>query len=190
LVLARRFLRCFDPDCHRAPHPRLDPAAVLADKTLDDAVRSAFDACKKYERNNGFVLVTEKAFPGNVITPIVRAPREKEPNLVQQVIACLREIAPENGELSAIVSELEAALQTALTTLESLAQKTRQSENAAALETLGRKEYVEKYSAIYHNACAELGRNKANKLFLIIWSGKKATTPDQEGGLQPVRLAA
>jgi hypothetical protein len=165
-------------------------AEVLADKTLDAAVRSAFDACKKYERNNDFVLVTEKAFPGNVITPIVRAPREKEPDLVQQVIACLRELAPENGELSAIASKLEAALHTALTTLDTLAQKTHESDNAAALETLGKKEYVEKYSAIYHNACAELGRNKANTLFPIIWNGKKTTIPEQEGGLQPALLAA
>jgi hypothetical protein len=165
-------------------------AMIAADNTLDDAVRSAFEACKTYERNNNFTPVVEKAFPGGIFTPIVRAPREKQADLVRQVIACLRQLEPENSDLSRIASDLETALQPAVAALESLEQKGHEAFEAEALEKLGKKEFVETYTAIYHEAYSDLGRKRANKLFPVIWNGKKQVMPDQKTGKETLRAAA
>jgi hypothetical protein len=165
-------------------------AAIQANRTLDDAVRSAFDACRMYERNNNYIPVVEKAFPGGVFTPVVRAPRINQPDLVREVIACLRQIDPEHSELCAIASDLETALTFVVRVRESLGQKTRDAGEAQALEKLGKKEFVEAYNAIYHQACADLGRKRADILFPVIRSGRKQETHDRKQEEEPLRTAA
>jgi hypothetical protein len=165
-------------------------AVISAENTLNDSVRSAFDACETYERNNNFTPVVEKAFPGGVFSPIVRAIREKKPDLVRTSIACLRQIAPENSELLKIASDLETALQPAVKALETMEQKTHEEVEAEALENLEKKQFTETYRAIYHAAQSDLGRKRADKLFPVIWSNKKQEPPEPKPVEQTFRAAA
>ena len=140
-------------------------AAVLADTQLDDAVRDAFHACRKYDCSFEGVPVMEKVFPGAVFTPIVQASREQELERVTRVIARLSSLATEGGTLAGIAAELDEALKRSAEAQETLEKSILEESRFTALEKLGKKEYVEKYGAVYHKACGELGRAKANKLF-------------------------
>ena len=153
-------------------------AAVLADTQLDDAVRAAFHACRKYDCSSEGAPVMEKVFPGAVFTPIVQAPREQERELVNRVITCLTSLAPEGGPLADIATELEAALKKATEAQETLERSILEESKSKALEGLAKKEYVEKYNAVYHRACGDLGSSKANKLFPGLRSGKKRVAQD------------
>ncbi|MBN2035295.1 MAG: hypothetical protein JW768_01000 [Chitinispirillaceae bacterium] len=156
-------------------------AAILSNSTLDDAVRTAHGECEKYERNNDFVPVVQRAFPGGTITPIIQAPREKKHVLVQQVVSCLHEIASQDGgQVADIASVLDTALQASLKADSFLEQKTLESEGAEALEKLGRIEFCDSYSGVYHDACREFGRRRANRLFPVLNNGTKAAAKDQD----------
>jgi hypothetical protein len=165
-------------------------AAILTDLQLDDAVRDAFRACQKYDRGSKAAPVLEKAFPGGVFTPIIKAPRVQEREMVARVIASLKGMASEGGQLTGIAKELEAALEKAVEAQEVLDKSILELARNQALEALARKEYVDKYNAVYHMACGDFGRAKANKLFPHLCSWKKKVAVNPEGGEQAIRAAA
>ena len=152
--------------------------AVHSDRTLDDAVRTARDQCLEYERNNGFVPVVEKVFPDGIITPIIRTNRVKEQEKVRQVINRIREIAPEGGRLADIAAALEAVLDAALKAHDALAEKTLECDDAKTGESLGRVKFIEQYNGVYHDACHEFGRRRAEYLFPDI-PGRKNTADEE-----------
>jgi hypothetical protein len=155
-------------------------AAVLADSRLDDAVREAFRACEKYDRNSQGAPVLEKAFPGGVFTPIVMASRAQKRALAARIIASFTGMDSEGGQLTGIAKELDSALAKAAEAQEVLEKSVLEQEKNEALDALARKEYMDKYNAIYHKACGDIGRTKANKLFPLIrsWKKKAAVNPE------------
>jgi hypothetical protein len=82
--------------------------------------------------------------------------------------------------LTDIAKELEAALAKAAEAQEVLEKSVLEQERNEALEALAKKEYVDKYNAIYHMACGDFGRARANKLFPLIrsWKKKAAVNPE------------
>ncbi|MBN1578809.1 MAG: hypothetical protein JW913_19775, partial [Chitinispirillaceae bacterium] len=79
----------------------------------------------------------EKVFPGAVFTPIVQAPREQERELVNRVIACLTNLAPEGAPLADIATELETALARATESQEELEKSIPEESRGKALEGQG-----------------------------------------------------
>ena len=88
-------------------------ALVLAEARLDEAVRSAFYACRKYDWNDENAPICEKVFPGGVFSPIVTAPRDQKRELVTRMITRLQTTAPDDGQLASVITALETTLELA-----------------------------------------------------------------------------
>jgi hypothetical protein len=155
-------------------------AAVLADSQLADAIRDAFRSCQKYDRNSQGAPALEKAFTGGVFSPIIMKSRSQKRAQAARIIASLTGMDSEGGQLTDIAKELEAALAKAAEAQEVLEKSVLEQERNEALEALAKKEYVDKYNAIYHMACGDFGRARANKLFPLIrsWKKKAAVNPE------------
>jgi hypothetical protein len=162
-------------------------ASNLAEKTLDNAVRTAYNECLELEWGIISVSIVEKAFPGGMITPIIRASKEKKPVIATKVVASLQAMALECGPLAGIAAKLDVSLQSAIQARDDYEQKAYESDTAWALEKLARMEFVHKYDAVYHTACGDLGRRFADKLFPVIRERSKGTageTKENEPRLQ------
>jgi flagellar hook-basal body complex protein FliE len=162
--------------------------AVHSDRILDDAVRTARDQCLEYERSNGFVPVVEKVFPDSMITPIIKTNRVKEHGQVRQVVNRIREIAPEGGRLADIADALEKVLDVAIKAQEALAEKTLKCDDAKTAESLGRVKFIEQYNGVYHDACHEFGRRRAEYLFPD--SPGRKNTADEESKINAEETTA
>jgi hypothetical protein len=107
-----------------------------------------------------------------------------------RVIVSLRGTDSDGGQLTMIAKELEAVLKVAVEAQDALDKSMLEQAKNDVLEALSRKEYVDKYNAVYHNACGDIGRAKANNLFQVIRTGKKKEAENPKGGELPICAAA
>ena len=164
---------------------------ILDETRLDDEVRSTFFVCRKYDWNCKGAPVLEKVFPDGVLSPIVHVSRDLEQERVARTIACLSAIAPpDNGPLADAITALETALTKATEAQEVYEKSILKESKSKALENLAKKEYVEQYNAVYYQACGDIGRAKANRLFPVVRSGKKKTPQHQDNSVQTLSVAA
>ena len=152
-------------------------AAIQSDRALNDAIRTTYEKCAQYERDNHFVPVLEKAFPDGGISSIVYSARDKGLEKARQIVNRIRELATDD-RLNAIAADLESVLNLAVKAQEDLAAKKQAHDDARTKESLARERFVEQYSSVYHDACSEMGQRRANAVFpSIIQRKTKAPTP-------------
>ena len=164
-------------------------ALVHAESQLDEEVRSVFYTCRKHDLNVECDPVLEKVFLGSVFFPIIYAPRERKRDLVTRMIARLGSIAPDGDLPAETTTELETALGKMIEAQEKLEKSIMEESRSKALELLGKKEYVEQYNFLYYNACSDLGRRKANRLFPTLQE-KRKTVPEEAGTEEIMSKAA
>ena len=165
---------------------------VLAESQLDDAVRATFYSCRKYDWNSGEIPILEKIFPDAVFSPVVQAPRNRKHDLIIRMIARLDSIGLNGNPLANEKEELEKALSKAVSAEELYEQSMHEESKARALEKLGKQEYVERYNAVYYQACSDLGRYVANRLFPTVRPSRKTagSKPEVTGPAKAVETAA
>jgi hypothetical protein len=165
-------------------------ALLLADTQLDEAVRVAFFACRTIDLESSGPELLEKAFPGGGFSLITRAPRSSKPELVTRLIARIADIASGNKALVKIAQKLTAALEQATEATRNYEEKLLEESTHKARANIAKQEYIERYMAIYHKACSDLGKKQANSIFPIKHGEKKKDAKPEGTAGYPISSAA
>jgi hypothetical protein len=146
----------------------------LNDRNLDDRVRSAFEKCKQYDRDNPGRPVLNQVFPDGKFSTIVNTPLKDEPDEVAKLVARIEALGTEHvlNELVAYLNEgIDKCRQALNTYYEAIkAQKSKEAEEAISKSNLSRQ-----YEFNYLDAVKKFGKNFANRLFPVINNSTRST---------------
>jgi len=150
-----------------------------ADNLLDDAVRNLFGSCEEYDRSNPSQSVKIKVFPEERFGHIVRAPYNKEIEMVNDLIARINslgeqhELYPHSAELAALAQGLRDSL-VARTSTE------QEHRNAQIEAEISKENLIRKYEVNYLDARKTFGKTGAERLFPDISTSVSRNNVDEE----------
>lgn len=150
---------------------------ALIDANLDDKVRDLFEASKKYDRDHPGLIVTPLLFPAGT-SPIVYAPIETEPTVVEKLILAVQNLG-EGHPLAEHIPLLQAAIDETKTAIEELHVAITAEKTADALATISKLNLTRQYSQNIHAASAKFGKEYANRLFPAITQSAKVEVEDE-----------
>ena len=166
-------------------------AMRMAETRLDDAVRSAFFSCRKYDWTAGSEKVLEKVFPGAVSTPVLKATWRRKEQRVTMVLARLTEVAGDSGILTGAKEELARDFAGFTAARDAYEKSMLEYNRWNANGKLGRKKFAHGYNVVYYRACGEIGRTAANRLFPSTQCArKKSAEPEILPVPEPIGTAA
>jgi hypothetical protein len=149
----------------------------LVDANLDDKVRDLFEASKKYDRDHPGLVVTPILFPAGT-SPIVYAPIETEPSVVEKLILAVQNLG-EGHALAEHIPILQAAIDETKTAIAELHVAISAEKTADALATISKLNLNRQYAQNIHAASAKFGKDYANRLFPAIKSTPKADDTEE-----------
>jgi hypothetical protein len=138
---------------------------IFSDVSLDDKVRDLNEACKKYDRDNPGIPVTNLLFPEG-ISPVIYAPLESEPTLVEKLILGIQGLG--KHPLAEHISSLQAAVEDSKTAINELKTAITEEKMAEALEAIAKVNLTRQYAQNIFAASSKFGKTYANRLFPAI----------------------
>lgn len=145
---------------------------TLKDASLDDQVRNVNDACKKYDRDFPGLSVTNLLFPDG-ISPIVYAPLETEPSLVEKLVIGIKSLG-EGHPLAEHIAPLQAAIDESKVAIGELYAAINAEKMAEALESIAKVNLSRQYEQNIYTASSKFGKALANRLFPAIFTATKS----------------
>lgn len=137
---------------------------ILSDTVLDDSVRTAFEKCKQYDRDNPGKAILLKMFPDGKFTPIINTERTVEPDVVEQLALRFESLGAEHP-LIGMAADLRARIQQTRQAIGVYNETIRQQKLAEAEEEIARGALRRKYEANMLDARKEFGKTLADRLF-------------------------
>lgn len=144
---------------------------LLSDRNLDDTIRTAFEKCKQYDRDNIGERVLIKIFPDEKFGDIVRLPFAKEVNEVDQIVVRIENLGEEH-ELYPLAAGIKEKAVTCTNAIQAVENAIREIKIAEAEVDIAKEALIRKYESNYLDARKKYGRRTADKLFPSIYSNK------------------
>jgi hypothetical protein len=137
---------------------------IFQDGLLDNAVRSTFEKCKQFDRDNIGQSVLKQIFPEEKFSDIIREPIASEPDEVEKIKIRIEELGDTHTlyPLAAILQERIDASRQAITALN---DSIRAQKMAEAEEEITQGKLRQQYENNYLDARKKLGRQTAEMLF-------------------------
>lgn len=154
---------------------------VLYDTDLDNSIRTLFEKCKQYDRENPGRPVLNQLFPDGKISTILYAPLESEPSMASQLLTRLEGLGNSHllsgqGEgIKANIEKCKAALTSYYNSIDVL-------KSAEASEEISKSKIRRQYEFNYLDMVKEFGKNNADRLFPDINSKGKSNAGDTGAG--------
>lgn len=150
----------------------------FVDANLDDKVRDLSEACKKYDRDHPGMVVSPVLFPAGT-SPIVYAPIESEPSVVEKLILAVQNLG-EGHPLAEHIPLLQTAIDEAKAAIEELHTAIAAEKTADALASISKLNLTRQYAQNIHAASAKFGKEYANRLFPPIFTKEKEDTSNEQ----------
>ena len=137
---------------------------VLADMLLDNAVRTSFEKCKQYDRENPGNSVLLQIFPEGTYGDIIKMPMTKEPNEVEKTAVHFENLG-ESHTLYGQASVLRELINAVNNAVNAYNESIRQLKISEAEEEISKETVRRQYEVNYLDARKELGRVNAEMIF-------------------------
>ena len=137
---------------------------ALADKSLDDTIRSIYGDCKKFDRNNPAAIVLHKIFPDEKFGEMVRLPFTTEIRTAEQMklrLESLGEKHPLYPNVALLHKKIEAGKKAILAKNNAI----RAEKMAEAEVDIDKEALIRQYENNYLDARKKYGKAAAEKLF-------------------------
>jgi len=157
---------------------------ILRDLELDDAVRTAFEKCKQFDRDNPAAPVLLKMFPDGKYSEITRIERAKEPDAIEQLAVRFESLGT-NHALYGIAADLRAKVAASRTGLTTYQTAIRNHKLAEADEEITQANLRQQYEVNYLEIRKFLGRGATDRLFPRQSAGSGGEESEEPGGAQP-----
>lgn len=151
---------------------------ILSDKNLDDEVRSNFEECKKYDRDNPAERVLVKIFPDEKFGEIIRLPFPVEVNEVDKMILRLESLGVEH-HMNPFAVKLKTKMDVVKNALSGQSETIREEKMAEAEVEIAKEALVRQYELNYLDARRKYGRSTADKLFPKVQSRNTSIETDE-----------
>jgi hypothetical protein len=154
--------------------------AGLNDNNLDDKIKTCFERCKQYDRENPGRPVLLVVFPDNKHTTITRASLDSEPDMAEQMVARLESLGATHplNELAAGLKESISKCREALTAYN---ERIRLLKVAEADEKIAKSNLRKQYEFNYYDSVKLFGKIFAERLFPPInGASKKKSNGEDE----------
>lgn len=152
---------------------------VLADRYIDDNIRSLYADCKKYDRDNPVDRILIKVFPDETYGDIIRLPFMKEINEVSNIQLRVESLGKGHAIYS-YVEKIQEVISNAKKAIEENANAIRQEKLAEAEIDIAKEELIRQYEINYLDARRKYGRNLAENLFPKVRSRSLSVELDEE----------
>lgn len=137
---------------------------ILRDLELDDSVRTAFEKCKQFDRDNPTATVLLKIFPSGTYSELTNLERSKEPDVIEQLAVRFESLGATHA-LFAIAADLKAKVNASRTALTDYQNAIRNHKLAEADEEIAQADLRLQYETNYLEARKTFGRTTAQRLF-------------------------
>ncbi len=137
------------------------------DRNLDDRVRSAFEKCKQYDRDNPGRPILNQIFPDGKFPGIVNAPLRDEPDEVAKLITRIEALGAKH-ELNELVAYLNEGIEKCRQALNTYYEAIKTQKSKEADEEIFKSNLSRQYEFNCLDAVKKFGKNFANRLFPII----------------------
>ena len=106
---------------------------------------------------------------------LIRINREKEPEAVKNILGRLQSLGAEHP-LAPLAVALGESIDTAHQSLSNVEEKESQYQTAFLDQDIARRDLVKQYKANYYNACRDMGKKRAERIFPVLSRSKKTET--------------
>ncbi|MBN1185264.1 MAG: hypothetical protein JXB49_23465 [Bacteroidales bacterium] len=144
---------------------------LLADRNLDDTLRTVFEKCKQYDRDHMSEKVLISVFPDETFGDIVRLPFAKEILEVEKIAVRIESLG-NSHTLSGLAEEIRTKAKLCKEAIKGVDEAIRDKKMAEADVDITKEALIRKYEGNYLDARKKYGRNTADKLFPSIYSRK------------------
>ncbi len=151
----------------------------LNDTNLDDKVKTCFERCKQYDRENPGRPTLLIVFPDNKYTTITRASLKLEPDLAEQMVARLESLGADHS-LNELAAGIKEGISKCREALSDYHQSIRLLKGAEADEEIAKSNLRRQYEFNYYDSIKLFGKNFAERLFPVISTSSRKKTNDQE----------
>lgn len=152
---------------------------LLEDANLDNSVKTLFENCQQYDRDNAGAPVLYRIFTDGKFSTISEMNRTDEPDAVLQLAIRLESLGSEHP-LAALAATMREKATVTRNAIENHKQLVLAEENAWTEELVARAGLRQLYEENYLDARKRFGKDQAERLFpkMIRPSKKEETTPD------------
>lgn len=154
---------------------------VLHNRMEDDGIRTVFEKCNQYERENPGDPVLHIMFPHETFGEIVRKNMFKEPDTVEQLAAKFETLG-ENHALYPLAAFLRGHIAGMRQSVEAYQEAVRNEKVAQAQVEMAKNYLRDQYEANYLDARKEMGRKHAEYLFPKLTNKPVAEVPVEPDG--------
>ncbi len=151
-----------------------------ADSLLDNAVRNAFRACEKYDREHPDNRALLTVFPSGKFGDLVKLPVQEEPDEVDNVVLRFESLG-EDHPLFAEAATLAADVTNSKDAITILNTAIKAVKVAEAEEEMAQANLRRQYENNYLQARSTFGRTVAERIFPKLSGGSVKTTAVEEG---------
>ena len=152
---------------------------LSADADLDNQVRTVYENCKQFDRENPSANVLGKIFPDGKFSHIINVSLTKEPDLVQQIVVRLQNLG-ESHALFPLAEQLGKAIEASRKAIDSFNDAIRAQKVAEAEEEIAQAALRRQYEGNYLDARKEFGRTSADRLFPKAYRGPAVEEIEEE----------
>ena len=146
---------------------------IFRDMDLDNGVRTSFEKCKQFDRDNPGQAVLNKIFPEGKFTVITNVERTKEPDVVEQLAVRFENLGGDHP-LYGTAAYLRERITASRESINAYYEAIRGQKVAEAEEEIAQADFRRQYEANYLDARKEFGRTMAERLFPSI-TGRSST---------------
>lgn len=137
---------------------------INKDYELNDMIRTIFEKCKQYDREHMFDQVLEHLFPTKTYGYLLRQNRHKQLVHLEKIVTKLKSLGESHG-LYPLVDRLQKQMQSIAQSIALHKNALRMVQAAKAQEQIAKERVCTQYAVNYFNACAQMGKKRAARLF-------------------------
>lgn len=158
---------------------------ILCDSDLDNSIRTLFEKCKQYDRENPGRPILNQLFTDGKLSTIIYAPLENEPEMAEQLLSRLAALGA-NHALADQNQMIKTNIDKCKTALSAYHQAIKLQKAAEADEEISKSNLGRQYEFNYLDLVKEFGKSNANRYFPIISSSGKSNADEGDNGGNPV----
>ncbi|MBN1182044.1 MAG: hypothetical protein JXB49_07135 [Bacteroidales bacterium] len=158
-----------------------DDDLLLADRNLDDTLRTVFEKCKQYDRDHIGERVLISVFPDETFGDIVRLPFVKEVLEVESIITRIEGLGTGHALVS-LGQDIRTKANACNEAIKAVDSAIRDTKMAEAEVDIAKEALIRKYESNYLDARKKYGRITADKLFPRMYNSK--TMQEIEDGIE------
>ena len=137
---------------------------LFFDTDQDNTVRTLFEKCNQYDRDNPEDRALPKIFPEGKFTLFTRVSVTKQPDTVEEIAVRLESLG-ESHALYSAVAQLREKIEASRSAITGYHTAIRDQKIAEAEEEIAQSELRQQYEFNYLDARRKLGRTMAERLF-------------------------